>query len=341
MDEKIYDITVIGAGPVGLFAAYYTGFRDLSCKIIDCLPQIGGQLTTLYPQKFVYDVAGFPKILATELASALHRQAQQYNPKICLEEKVQQIFYSENGTIKLTTDKAEHLTKKLILTAGAGVFTPRKLETESVKKFENRGFYYVVKDPEMFRGKKLLVIGGGDTALDWALHLKDVAKKTYLIHRSNKFIAAASSVRSLTNSSVEVHTHTELKEILGNDHIEAVVISDKSANQEKTLDVDTILCCIGYTPNLGPIKEWGLELVGSTIKVNPRMETNLSGVYAAGDVATYEGKLRLICTGFSDAAVAVNYAAHSIYPELRVFPGYSTNVMEQKEEEKLAHQNKS
>ena len=336
-DQKTYDITVIGAGPVGLFAAYYAGFRDLNCKIIDCLPQIGGQLTTLYPQKFVYDVAGFPKILATELANNLYKQAMQYNTKLCLEEKVQQIFYLEDGTIKLTTDKAEHFSKKVILTAGAGVFTPRKLEPESAKKFENRGLYYMVKDTEFFRGKKLLVIGGGDTALDWVLHLKDMAKGIYLIHRSNKFLAAASSVRQLMNSNIEVHTHTELKEILGNDHIQGAIIVDKSVNQEKTLDVDTILCCIGYTPNLGPIKEWGLELAGSTIKVNPRMETNLSGVYAAGDVATYEGKLRLICTGFSDAAVAVNYAAHSIYPELRVFPGYSTNVMEQKEEEKLAH----
>lgn len=337
MDQKVYDITVIGAGPVGLFAAYYAGFRDLSCKIIDCLPQIGGQLTTLYPQKFVYDVAGFPKILATELVDNLYKQALQYNPPICLEERVQQIFYLEDGTMKLTTDKTEHRTKKVILTAGAGVFTPRKLELEAVKRFENNGFYYGVKDPAFFRGKKLLVIGGGDTALDWALHLKNLAQKTFLIHRSNKFLAAASSVRHLMNSNVEVYTHTELKDILGNEHIEGAVIVNKAVNEEKTLDVDTILCCTGYTPNLGPIKEWGLELFASTIKVNPRMETNLPGVYAAGDVATYEGKLRLICTGFSDAAVAVNYAAHSIYPELRVFPGYSTNVMEQKEEEKLAH----
>ncbi len=338
MDQKVYDITVIGAGPVGLFAAYYAGFRDLSCKIIDCLPQVGGQLTTLYPQKFIYDVAGFPKILASQLADNLYQQARQYDTQICLEEKVQKIFYLNNGSIKLTTDKAEHFTKKIILTAGAGVFTPRKLELESAKRFENRGLFYIVKEPEIFRDRKILIIGGGDTALDWALYFKDIAKKTYLIHRSSKFIAAASSVRQLMKSQVEVHTHTELKEILGQDQIEGAVVITKPDNQEKTLEVDTILGCIGYTPNLGPIKEWGLELNGSTIKVNHRMETNLSGVYAAGDVAHYEGKLRLICTGFSDAAIAVNYAAHSIYPELRVFPGYSTNVMEQKEEEKLAHQ---
>lgn len=336
MDQKVYDITVIGAGPTGLFAAYYAGFRDLSCKIIDCLPQVGGQLTTLYPQKFIYDVAGFPKILASQLADNLHQQARQYDTQIYLDEKVQKIFYLEDGSIKLTTDKAEHFSKKLILTAGAGVFTPRKLELESAKKFENRGLYYIIKDTEFFRGQKLLVIGGGDTALDWALHLKDIAKITYLIHRSSKFIAAASSVRQLMKSEVEVHIHTELKEIVGQDQIRAAVVVSKPDNQEKTLEVDSILCCIGYTPNLGPIKEWGLELNGSTIKVNPRMETNLAGVYAAGDVAHYEGKLRLICTGFSDAAVAVNYAAHAIYPELRVFPGYSTNVAEQKAEEKLA-----
>ena len=331
MSNQTYDITIVGAGPVGLFAAYYSGLRDLKTKIIDHLPQVGGQLTTLYPQKYIYDVAGFPKISATELTENLYQQAKQYNPTIVLEQRVLKLVYLEDGSLKITAESGEeHVTKKLILTAGAGVFTPRKLELPGVEKFLNRDFYYLVINPETFRNKKLLVIGGGDTALDWAIYLKDVANRVTLMHRSNKFVAAPSSVKQLLNSNIEVLTFTELKEIKGNSHLDGVIVVNSSTKEERELDVNSILCCIGFTPNLGPLKEWGLDLQASSIKVNNRMETNLPGIYAAGDVATYEGKLRLICTGFSEAAIAVNHAAHAINPELRVFPGYSTNLAEKK-----------
>ncbi len=331
MSDQVYDITIVGAGPVGLFAAYYSGLRDLSTKIIDHLPQVGGQLTTLYPQKYIYDVAGFPKIQASELAENLYQQAKQYNPTVCLNQRVQKLSYLENETLKIATENGEeHLTKKLVITAGAGVFSPKKLEVPGVGKFLDRDFYYLVTDVENFRKKKLLVIGGGDTALDWAIYLKEIASRVTLIHRSNKFVAAPSSVRQLLNSNIEVLTFTELKELKGNSHLESAVVFNSTTKEEKELDVDSILCCIGFTPNLGPLKEWGLELQASSIKVNQKMETNLPGVYAAGDVALYEGKLRLICTGFSEAAIAINHAAHAINPELRVFPGYSTNLAEKK-----------
>ncbi len=336
MKNKIYDITIVGAGPVGLFAAYYSGLRDLTTKIIDHLPQVGGQLTTLYPQKYIYDVAGFPKILASELAENLYEQAKQYNPTICLNQRVQKLFYLDNGTIRITTETGEeHFTKKIVITAGAGVFSPKKLEVPGVEKFLEKDFYYLVTDVEKFRSKKLLVIGGGDTALDWAIYLKEVASRVTLIHRSNKFVAAPSSVKQLLNSDIEVLTFTELKELKGNSQLESAVVFNNTSKEEKTLEVDSVLCCVGFTPNLGPLKEWGLELQASSIRVNQRMETNLPGVYAAGDVALYEGKLRLICTGFSEAAIAVNHAAHAINPELRVFPGYSTNLAEKKTQQTL------
>lgn len=333
---KIYDITIVGAGPVGLFAAYYSGLRDLSTKIIDHLPQIGGQLTTLYPQKYIYDVAGFPKILASELAENLFQQAKQYNPFICLEQRVQKLSYLEDETIKITTESGkEHFTRKLILTAGAGVFTPRKLEVPDIERFLNRDFHYLVTNPETFRNKRLLVIGGGDTALDWAIYLKDIASQVTLIHRSNKFVATPSSVKQLLNSDIEALTFTELKDVRGDSHLEGALVVNNITQEEREIEIDSILCCIGFTPNLGPLKEWGLELQASSIKTNNRMETNLPSVYAAGDVATYQGKLRLICTGFSEAAIAVNHAAHAIHPELRVFPGYSTNLAEKKSQQLL------
>ncbi|MCI0532287.1 MAG: NAD(P)/FAD-dependent oxidoreductase [candidate division Zixibacteria bacterium] len=334
MSDKLYDITITGAGPVGLFAAYYSGLRDLCTKIIDHLPQIGGQLTTLYPQKYIYDVAGFPKVLASELAENLLRQAQQYKPAICLGQRVQKLSYSDDGRITLATESGEkHLTKKVVLTAGAGVFTPRKLEAPGVEKFMDRGFHYLVTDPGMFKNKKLLIIGGGDTALDWAVFFKGTAQKVTLMHRTNKFVAAPSSVKHIMDSQVELLTFFELKEIRGNSHPESAVVVNSASKEEKEIEIDSVLCCIGFTPNLGPIKEWGLDLQGSSIKVNHKMETNLPGVYAAGDVASYEGKLRLICTGFSEAATAVNHAAHAINPDLRVFPGYSTNLAEKKSQQ--------
>jgi len=331
LSDQVYDITIVGAGPVGLFAAYYSGLRDLTTKIIDHLPQVGGQLTTLYPQKYIYDVAGFPKIQASELAENLYQQAKQYNPTICLNQRVQKLNYLDDGILRITTEAGQvHLSKKLVITAGAGVFSPKKLEVPGVERFLDKDFHYFVIDVENFRRKKLLVIGGGDTALDWAIYLKEIASRVTLIHRSNKFVAAPSSIKQLLNSKIEVLTFTELKEIKGNSRLEGAVVVNNTTKEERQLEIDSILCCIGFTPNLGPLKEWGLDLVASSIRVNQRMETNLPSIYAAGDVTIYEGKLRLICTGFSEAAIAVNHAAHAIHPELRVFPGYSTNLAEKK-----------
>lgn len=330
MEKEVFDLTILGAGPTGLFAAYYAGLRRLSTKIIDSFSQGGGQLISLYPHKYIYDVAGFPKIKALDLVENLYKQAVQYNPVICLEQRAISFEYTPDNLIQISTaERQTHLCKKLIITAGCGIFSPRKLGLREEEQFYGKGFNYIVKDPEAYRDKKVLVVGGGDSALDWALAFKDISKKVVLIHRSDKFAAHPDSVYRLFNSNIEILTHNELKQILGNGRVEQAVVFNRAKNEENILEVEMILCAIGFSPNLGPIKEWGLDISGGTIRVNNCMETNLPGVYAAGDIASYEGKLRLICTGFSDAAVAVNYAAHAIYPEMRIFPGYTSSLIKE------------
>jgi len=331
-DKKLYDVTVIGAGPVGLFAAYYAGLRDLSIKILDSLPYIGGQLTTLYPKKPVYDVAGCPSVISEELVKNLLEQVRQYQPAIVLGERIISLKRGEDGHYLLQGEQGNvHLSKTIIITAGIGVFAPRKLEKPEVEGWLGRGFYYGVADPEEFRGKRVILIGGGDTALDWALMLKDIAKSLVLVHRSAKFAAHEDSTKKLFASGIPVFMTTEVEAVAGNSRIERVFTLNKLTQEKKEFDVDAVVCCIGYAANLGPLRSWGLEFgPGHTIKVNAHMETNLPGVYAAGDICGFDGKLKLIATGFGEAAVAANYVAHHINPSAKVFPGYSTNFVEEK-----------
>lgn len=327
--NEICDITIIGAGPVGLFAAYYAGLRALRAKVIDSLPKVGGQLTSLYPKKNIYDVAGFPKILAEDLVQNLLVQALQYRPELCLEQRIQKLEYVDGNLIQLSDENGiRHLTRTVIISAGTGSLVPRRLELPGVEKYLDHGLTYVVLDPEEYRGKRVLIVGGGDTALDWALTLKDIAKETTLIHRSGKFAGHEDSVRKLFASHVRTHIHTEIKTIHGDSRVAGATITTREKNEEITLDLDAIIVCIGFTPNLGAIKEWGLAIEKNSIQVNSRMETNLPAVYAVGDVVDYPGKVKLIVTGFGDAAVAVCHAAHRINPQLKVFPGYSTNFVE-------------
>ena len=336
--EKIYDVTVIGAGPVGLFAAYYAGLRDLLVKIVDSLPYIGGQVNTLYPKKPVYDVAGCPAIVGEDLVKNLVEQVRQYNPAIVLGERITELHRREDSSYLLKGDHgSEHLTKTVIITAGIGVFAPRKLEKPEVEAWLGKGFYYGVMDPEEFRGKKVMLIGGGDTALDWILALKGIAKSLVLVHRSARFTAHEDSVKKLMASSIPVFMTTEVEKVAGNSRIERASTLNKLTQEKKEFDVDAVICCIGYAANMGPLRNWGLEFgPGHTIKVNAHMETNLPGVYAAGDIAGFEGKLKLIATGFGEAATAANNVAHLINPSAKVFPGYSTNFVEEKKE-KQAH----
>lgn len=334
--SKVYDVAIVGAGPVGLYATYYAGLRDMDAVLLESLPQVGGQLQALYPKKYIYDVAGYPRILAQDLVKNLVDQAKQYNPDIFTGDKIVNLEVLDNGLLRLTSQKGKvYLAKSVIICAGVGAFMPRKLDVQNADELEGRGLHYVVRDPECFRDKRLLIIGGGDSALDWSLTLQDIAKEITHIHMLKQFQAHEDSVRKLLQSDkINVYIHHQLKEIHGDEHVEAATIVNNVDGSEMTIEVDEILSFIGFITNLGPIKEWGLELVGNAIKVNEKMETNLPGVYAAGDIVWHPAKIKLITTGFADAATAVNNAKHFIEPKARVFPGHSSHTVPKKQKEK-------
>ncbi len=322
-----YDIVIVGAGPVGLFGAYYAGLRGLSVEIVDSLNQPGGQLMTLYPEKFIYDVAGFPAILAKTLVSELMRQAAQYNPAFSMNERVETLTPGQDGILELATDQRPHRARSVLICAGAGSFTPKKLPDVNCHEYEGRGVDYFVRDLAACRDKHILIVGGGDSAVDWALNLQRVTKHITLIHRLNTFRAHEDSVAKLFASPVTVRTFCELKQVHGDGKVEAATIVHNKTGESQKLDVDLILINIGFSTSLGPIQNWGLKLDKDGIVVNSRMETNVPGVYAAGDVTSFPGKLKLIATGFGEAATAVNHAKTFIDPASKSFPGHSSSVV--------------
>jgi len=325
--EDLYDVTIIGAGPVGLFAAFYAaGMRGLKTKIIEALDIVGGQLVTLYPDKYIYDVAGFPKILAKDLVRNLESQAMAYKPTLVLGESVEELFYIDNKIIRLKTNKGVHYTKTVIVCAGRGAIKPKKLDNPSVNRFEGRGVFYQVTDKWQFRGKRIMIVGGGDSALDWALELKDIASEVILIHRRTEFRAHERTVVEVFHSPVKVMVPYEVKEASGLSKLEKVTIFNNKTGEEATFDVDALILQLGYEVDVSIFKKWGLEIVDNHIKVNGKMETNLPGVYAAGDIA-YQAdsvKLNLIVVGFAQAAIAVNMAKKYIDPSSSIFPGHSS-----------------
>lgn len=326
-DLNIYDITIIGGGPTGLFASFYGGMRNLSVKIIESLPQLGGQLSTLYPEKYIYDVAGFPKIRAQELVNGLIGQMNQFNPTICLEQVAKDLYIQEDGTVSLTTDKGEHLTRTVIITAGSGAFHPRKIELEGAEKYEKENLHYFINDLEKFRNKKVMICGGGDSAVDWALMLEPIAERVILVHRREKFRAHEHSVEQLNASNVTIKTPYLPVELIGNDNlINAVVLEKIKENTTEVIEVDDVIVNYGFVSSLGSIKDWGLKIERNSIVVNSRMETNIPGIYAAGDVCTYDGKVKLIATGFGEAPTAVNNAKSYLDPKAKIQPLHSTSV---------------
>jgi ferredoxin/flavodoxin---NADP+ reductase len=329
-DSNIYDMTIIGGGPTGLFAAFYGGLRQASVKLIESLPQLGGQLATLYPEKYIYDVAGFPKIKARDLVEQLKEQLSLFKPTICLEQTVTDLQKLDNGTFRLTTDKEIHYTKSVIITAGIGAFQPRKLELEEAEQYEGNHLHYFVNDLDTFKGKNVAICGGGDSAVDWALMLEPIAKKVTIIHRRDKFRAHEHSVEQLKASTVEIKTPFVPSKILGDGRtIHGLVLNEVRGEREETIEVDELIVNYGFVSSLGPIKDWGIEIAKNSIVVNSKMETNIPGVYAAGDVCTYEGKVNLIASGFGEAPTAVSNAKAFIDPKSRVQPMHSTSLFEQ------------
>ncbi|HLR14924.1 MAG TPA: NAD(P)/FAD-dependent oxidoreductase [Bacillota bacterium] len=327
MDEKIYDITILGAGPTGLFTAFYGGMRHASVKLIESLPHIGGQLSALYPEKDIYDVAGFPKIKAQDLVDNLGKQLELFDPTIVLGQSIEKLEKLEDGTFRLTSQDGDvHATRSVIITAGNGAFAPRRLNIGNSEDYEGINLHYYVQDMNIFKDEHVLLLGGGDSAVDWALMLEPIAKKVTLVHRRDTFRAHEHSVHQLKESSVDILTPYVATDIQGDDKIRNITLREARGDQTINIDVDSVICNYGFISKLGPIAEWDLEIERNSIVVNSKMETNIPGIYAAGDINTYPGKVKLIATGFGDGPIAINNAMQYLDPKARIQPQHSTNM---------------
>jgi thioredoxin reductase (NADPH) len=313
LQSEFYDITVVGAGPVGLYAAYYSGLRECRTKLIEMYPQVGGRLISMYPEKEIFDVAGHRKIVAADLVRELTEQAMQYDPTVVLDERVTGLKILDERVIELTTPKGRHYTQTAIIAAGCGAFVPRKLDIPNLIDFEGNGIFYFLPSFEPLRGKRVLIVGGGNSAVDWALSLTGIATEVTLCHRMYKWQAHEAMVHRLLASDVRVkYPYYTIKEVLGDEKVTGAVIWNERSGLEETIAVDAIVLSIGMLTNMEPFREWGLRIVGSGIAVAPDMSTNLPGVYAAGDIVTYPGKVLLITAGSGEAATAVNTAKEYI-----------------------------
>ena len=332
MIHELRDITIIGAGPTGLFGLFYAGMRQVSAQIVDALPEAGGQLAALYPEKFIFDVAGFSQILAKDLVRALVEQTRRFDGEVHLAQRVTALE-KDGDQLVLVTETDRFPTRSIIIAAGIGAFSPRRLPQACAVPWYGRGIYDVVTDPERFRGQRVIIIGGGDTAFDWGVQLLPRAAHVTIVHRSDRFRAHDATVNeyraAVAAGRAALLTFHELHDVTcrtGPDRFSHVVLRDVKTKTTTEIEADVVLPMLGFVSDMGPIAEWGLTIEKDEIVVNSQMETGQPGVWAAGDVTTYPGKLKLIALGFSEAAIAVNQAVHWIYPDKKVAPGHSSNM---------------
>ena len=330
MTHPIVDITIIGGGPTGLFASFYTGMRGATAQIVDALPELGGQLTALYPEKYIFDVGGFAKILAKDLVKALKEQVEQFHHKAHLNQNVAALERNEDHFV-LVTETDRFPTRAIVIAGGIGAFSPRRLPQACAEPWYGRGIFDRVSDPEEFRGQSIVIIGGGDSAFDWAQQLRDRAKAVTLVHRSDKYRAHGATIADVQAAATAGRTTLlpfhELTNVLSSgDTLTGVTLREVKTKTTRDVEADVILPMLGFHSDIGALAEWGLNCEKDEIIVNSLMETGRPGVYAAGDITTYPGKLKLIATGFGEAATAVNQAVHWIYPEKKVNPGHSSNM---------------
>lgn len=319
------DICIIGAGPVGLFAVFEAGLLKLRCHIVDVLPQTGGQLSEIYPKKPIYDIPGFPSILAQELIDNLEEQIAPFDPTYTLGERVDGLEKQEDGTFIVTTSDGTKIHAKAVCIAGGlGCFEPRKPALANIEQYEGKGITYMVKDPELYRNKKVVVAGGGDSALDWTIYLADVASELSLIHRNETFRGAPDSAQKVTElaaqGKINLHLSSNITELNGNGVLSSLTVQDKAKNQ-KPIDTDYFIPLFGLSPKLGPMENWGLNITKQAIEVDTeKFETNIPGVFAIGDINTYPGKLKLILSGFHEAALM----SHGVFKYIN--PGKVLNL---------------
>lgn len=330
--QGIRDITIIGAGPTGLFGLFYAGMREVTAQIVDALPEAGGQLTALYPEKYVFDVAGIPTILAKDLVKQLVEQERRFGQPIHLGHKVIRLDQRDEHFV-LVTDRDEFPTRAIVIAAGIGAFSPRRLPQACAEPWYGRGIYDVVTDPDDYIGQRVVIIGGGDTAFDWGTQLLDRASHVTIVHRSDRFRAHGATVAQFTaavaSGKAALHTFHELNNIVcrtGTDQFTHIILRDVKAKTTREIEADVVLPMLGFVSDMGAIAEWGLTIEKDEIVVTSTMETGRPGVYAAGDIAKYPGKLKLIATGFGEAATAINQAVHWIHPDKKIAPGHSSNM---------------
>ena len=330
--QGIRDITIIGAGPTGLFGLFYAGMREVTAQIVDALPEAGGQLTALYPEKYVFDVAGIPTILAKDLVKQLVEQERRFGQPIHLGHKVIHLDQRDEHFV-LVTDRDEFPTRAIVIAAGIGAFSPRRLPQACAEPWYGRGIYDVVTDPDDYIGQRVVIIGGGDTAFDWGTQLLDRASHVTIVHRSDRFRAHGATVAQFTaavdSGKAALHTFHELSDIIcrtGADRFTHLVLRDVKAKTTREIEANVVLPMLGFVSDMGAIAEWGLTIEKDEIIVTSTMETGRPGMYAAGDIAKYPGKLKLIATGFGEAATAINQAVHWIHPEKKIAPGHSSNM---------------
>jgi len=333
--DEIVDLTVIGAGPVGMCTAFWAGMREASARIIDSLPELGGQLTTLYPEKWIFDVPGHPRVLARDLVELLRQQAlDQFDVPVHVNTTAETISWEGEGEERLVvlhTDRGDLRSRAVIVAGGHGAFEPKKLPGYDMTPWEGRGAHYIVGEKSVFADKRVLIVGGGDSACDWVINLLDTASEVRLVHRREGFRAHELTVGQVLEAAergdVLLHVPFQIKEVYGDGSVERVVLFH-SEDQEKELElqVDAILLQLGFKTALGPLKDWGFEVVKGAIVVDQVMKTSLDRVWACGDITTFNGKLKLIATGFAESAIAVAQAIHELRPDTKIQPKYSTNT---------------
>ena len=325
------DILIIGAGPAGLFAVFEAGLLQLRCHLIDALPQPGGQCSEIYPKKPIYDIPGFPEILAGELVDNLMEQIKPFQPGFTLGERAETIEKMEDGSFVVTTNKGTHHQAPIIAIAGGlGSFEPRKPQLTNLSQYEDNGVAYMIKEPEIYRGKRVLIAGGGDSALDWSIFLADVAAQVTLVHRRTEFRGALDSVEKVqqlkSQGKINLITPAEVVALEGKGKLEKVTIEKTETNEKINLEVDHFIPLFGLSPKLGPMADWGLEIEKNAIKVDNTLDfqTNIPGIYAIGDVNTYPGKLKLILCGFHEATLMCQSAYQRIFPDKKYVMKYTT-----------------
>jgi ferredoxin/flavodoxin---NADP+ reductase len=335
--DQVRDITVIGAGPVGLAAAFWAGMREASARIVDSLPEIGGQLTTLYPEKWIFDVPGHPRIVARDLV-ARHREQtlEQFDVPVHLETTAERISYEGEGDdriVVLHTDRGDLRSRTVLVAGGHGAFEPKKLPVTEIdmEPWEGRGAHYLVGEKSEFLGKRVVIVGGGDSACDWVVNLLDTAAEITLVHRREAFRAHEVTVNQIREAAdagqVNLRVPYQVREVRGNGQVEGVVLhhaSEEGVTEE--IACDAILLQLGFKTALGPLKDWGFAIEKGALCVDSLFATNLERVWACGDITTFEGKLKLIATGYAEAAVAVSQAVLAIRPDMKIQPKYSTNT---------------